>query len=207
MQDASAASPVGRMSWYELFRYGWGVVRTRVCWGWRLHTLGARTVLGRKQWVRNPRAVAIGSRVTICDGFVFADLGPLGGEHPKIRIGDGTTILFRFQCNAAESVTIGDNVLIASNVLITDSDHVIDPGVPVTRNSRLLTRPVLVEHDCWVGQNAVIVKGVTVGHHSIIGANSVVTRDIPPFSVAVGNPARVIRKMGMDEPKGMGVSP
>lgn len=177
-----------------LVRYAWDAFRTRVLWGARLHSLGSRSILGRKLSVRNPRAVSIGTRVTICDGFVFADLAPGRGSLPKIRIGDGTVILYRFQCNAAESVTIGPDVLIASNVLITDSDHVLEPGgIPVTRSPELITRPVVVERNCWIGQNAVILKGVTIGHDSIIGANSVVTRDVAPHSVVAGNPARFIR--------------
>lgn len=190
-------SPVRtRMGWCEAMRYAWNASRTRLLWGPRLHSLGPRCVLGRKQAVPNPNAVSIGSHVTICDGFVFADLAPGKGRCPKIRIGNGVTILFRFQCNAAESVVINDNVLIASNVLITDSDHIIEVGgIPVTRNPNFITRPVVIEQNCWIGQNAVILKGVTVGHDSIIGANSVVTRDIPPYSVAVGNPAGVMKKV------------
>lgn len=177
-----------------LVRYAWDVFRTRVIWGARLHSLGTKSILGRKLAVRNSGAVAIGSRVTICDEYVLADLAPGRGALPKIRIGDGTVILYRFQCNAAESVTIGPDVLIASNVLITDSDHVLEPGgIPVTRNPALITRPVVVERNCWIGQNAVILKGVTIGHDSIIGANSVVTRDVAPYSVVAGNPARLIR--------------
>lgn len=182
------------MGWLERARYACNMTRTRLVWGWRLHSLGPRTVLGRKQFVRNPAAVSIGSRVTICDGFVLADLTPGDGRYPKIRIGDGVIILFRFQCNAAQSVTIGNDVLIASNVLISDSDHIVEPGgLPVTRNPNFITRPVVIESNCWIGQNAVILKGVTVGHDSIIGANSVVTRNIEPCSIAVGNPARVIK--------------
>ena len=180
-----------RQVWRE-----WEVLRTWALWSWRFDGLGRRSVLKRKCLVNHPQAVLIGSRVSIMDQFIFADLRPGIGKEPKILIGDGCTILFRFQCNAAECVRIGRNVLIASNVLICDSDHVVEPGgVPVTRNAKFVTRPVLVEDNCWVGQNAVILKGVTVGHDSIIGANSVVTRDVPPFSVAGGNPARVIRTL------------
>jgi acetyltransferase-like isoleucine patch superfamily enzyme len=134
--------------------------------------------------------------VTICDQFVLADLCRDQGEVPKIIIGDGCTILYRFQCNAAESVYIGENVLIASNVLVTDSDHVVEPdGMPVTKNNKFITRPVFIDDNCWIGQNAVILKGVTIGCNSIIGANSVVTHDVPSYSVVAGNPARVIRKL------------
>jgi len=179
----------------------WRIGRTSIFWGWRFYSLGSRSVLGRSLQVNNPRAVAIGSRVTITSQFILADLCPSVNEVPKIIIGDGCIILYRFQCNAAQSVRIGKNVLIASNVLITDSDHVIEPGgVPVTKNRKFVTQPVRVEDNCWLGQNAVILKGVTIGHDSIVGANSVVTHDVPPCSVVAGNPARVIKRLkGLDD--------
>lgn len=177
-----------------LIRRGWLVCRTRILWGWRLYSLGRRSVLEHHLLVNNPRAVAIGSRVTIAKDFVLSDQNPGHGECPKIVVGDGCTIMYRFQCNAAQSVRIGRNVLVASNVLITDSDHVVEAGdVPATRNARLVTQPVSVGDNCWLGQNVVILRGVTVGHDSVVGANSVVTHDIPPCSVVVGNPAHVIR--------------
>jgi acetyltransferase-like isoleucine patch superfamily enzyme len=177
-------------------RREWEVLRTRALWSWRLHGLGRRSVLRRGLLTNRPQAVSIGCRVSIMDGFILADLQPGIGPDPKIIIGDGCTILFRFQCNASECVRIGRNVLIASNVLICDSDHVVEPGGdPVTSNGKFVTRPVLVEDNCWIGQNAVILKGVTIGHDSIIGANSVVTRDVPPCSIAAGNPARVVRTL------------
>ena len=185
----------------ELLARAWHIGLTRVLWGWRLHALGKRSILSRCQQVNNPRAVAIGSRVTIASQFILADLCSSVKEVPKIVIGDGCIILYNFQCNAAQSVRIGQNVLIASNVLITDSDHVVEPGgVPVTKNNKFVTRPVHVEDNCWIGQNVVILKGVTMGHDSIVGANSVVTHDVPPCSVVAGNPARVIKRLkGLDD--------
>jgi acetyltransferase-like isoleucine patch superfamily enzyme len=174
----------------------WDVGRTRLLWGWRLHSLGSRSILSYSLQVNNPQAVAIGSYVTIESQFILADLCPGSGKVPKISIGDGCTILYRFQCNAVQSVRIGHNVLIASNVLITDSDHVVEPGgIPVTKNNKLVTRPVCIEDNCWLGQNAVILKGVTIGHDSIVGANSTVTHDVLPYSVVAGNPARIIKML------------
>lgn len=183
----------------HLVQRAWHVGRTRLLWGWRLHSLGRRSALGRCLEMSNPRAVSIGSLVTVSNEFILSDLRPGRGKCPKIVIGDRCTILYRFQCNAAESVRIGQNVLIATNVLITDSDHVVETGVQTSRNPKLVTRPVCVEDDCWLGHNVVIVKGVTVGHNSIVGANSVVTHDVPPYSVAVGNPARVVKTLKQEE--------
>lgn len=180
----------------RLLSRAWQLGRTRVLWSWRLHSLGRGSVLSRALQVNNPAAVAIGPGVTILGGYILADLSPGTGAYPKIAVGAGCTIMYGFQCNAAESVQIGQNVLIASNVLITDSDHVVEPGgVPVTKCTRLVTRPVRIDDNCWIGQNAVILKGVTVGHDSIIGANSVVTRPVPPCTVVAGNPARPIRSL------------
>jgi len=140
--------------------------------------------------------VAIGSHVMIEDHFILADVCPGRGAMPKIVIGDGCTLMYRFQVNAAESVTLGRNVLAASNVLITDFDHVLEPGgTPITRSREFLTAPVCIEDNCWLGQNAVILKGVTIGHDSIVGANSVVTKDVPPYSIVGGNPARLIKSL------------
>lgn len=177
--------------------HAWRVLRTRIAWGSRLYVLGDRTVLGRAQHVKRAASVAIGRQVMIEDGFIFADVCPESGDQPKIVIGDGCTFMFRFQVNAAQSVRIGNYVLAASNVLITDFDHVVEPGgTPITRSQKFDAAPVTIEDNCWLGQNVVIAKGVTIGHDSIVGANTVVTRDVPPCSVVAGNPARVIKQVG-----------
>jgi len=184
----------------KLIGRGWQIGRTCLLWKWRLCALGKGSVLGGSLYVNNPRTVAIGSRVTILSQFILADLCPAQRHRPKIVIGDGCTILYHFQCNAAQSVCIGQNVLIASNVLITDSDHVVEPGgVPVTKNRKLVTQPVNIGDNCWLGQNAVILKGVTIGSGCIVGANSVVTDDVPACSVVAGSPARLIKRL--DESK------
>lgn len=170
------------------------LLRSRLLWGWRFRAIGRRSWVGRCRHVVNPGCIEIGEHVSLESDWFLADLDPESRPAAaKIRIGDWCTILDNFQCNAAVSVEIEDHVLIASRVLITDSDHVVDPeGERTTRNGRLVSSPVRIEHDCWLGQNAVILKGVRIGHHSIIGANAVVTRDVPPCSIVAGAPARVI---------------
>jgi acetyltransferase-like isoleucine patch superfamily enzyme len=127
----------------------------------------------------------------------MADLMPSeSGSGPKIRIGSHCTILHDFQCNARISVEVQDYVLMAPRVFISDSDHVVDEaGERTTLSKEFRSAPVMIEHDCWLGVNAVILKGVRIGHHSIVGANSVVTRNVPPCSVVAGVPARVVRQL------------
>ena len=93
-----------------------------------------------------------------------------------------------------DSVTIGDNVKIGACVLITDTDaHPMDYKVRRTTNEGTKSAPIVIEDDVWVGAHSIILKGVTIGARSIIGAGSVVTRSIPADCVAAGNPCKVIK--------------
>lgn len=95
-----------------------------------------------------------------------------------------------------ESVTLGDNVKIGACVLITDTDaHPLDYLARRTSNEGTKSAPIEIEDDVWVGAHSIILKGVTIGARSIIGAGSVVTKNIPPDCVAAGNPCRVIKNL------------
>lgn len=195
------------MSWRLLLRIT-SLTRTTVLWSWRFHSFGSRSTVGKSRIARNPGAVSIGHHTTLCDNWSLADLVPSGGHiQPKIRIGSHCTILHDFQCNAAVSVEIQDHVLIAPRVFITDSDHVVGKGDErTTKCHEFRSAPVLIEHDCWLGVNSVVLKGVRIGHHSVIGANAVVTRSVPPYSTVVGIPGRIIGtaiQAGEDKIKGL----
>ena len=109
---------------------------------------------------------------------------------------------FNFTCLDACPVHIGDNVMIGPNVTIATPMH---PMLPEERNCRLredgtlynleYAKPVTIENDCWLAANVVVCGGVTIGEGSVIGAGSVVTKNIPPHSLAVGNPCKVIREI------------
>lgn len=95
-----------------------------------------------------------------------------------------------------DSVTIGDNVKVGACVLITDTDaHPLDYLARRTSNEGTKSAPIVIEDDVWVGAHSIILKGVTIGERSIIGAGSVVTKSIPADCVAAGNPCKIIRKI------------
>lgn len=142
----------------------------------------------------------------------------------KISIGDGTTILknSRLQCYTQErvpnssivvgnkcyigfnftalsgpggSIKIGNEVLIASDVIVTNENHGIDPESEIPyMDQPLKVKSVKIDDGCWIGEKVCIMQGVSVGEKSIIGAASVVTKDIPAYSIAAGSPARVIKQ-------------
>jgi acetyltransferase-like isoleucine patch superfamily enzyme len=90
-------------------------------------------------------------------------------------------------------VSIGNNVILAQNVVASGLNHEYqDPTLPIV-SQKVTTAPIVIEDDCWIAANVVITAGVTIGRHCVIAGGSVVTKNIPPFSVAAGNPARVIK--------------
>lgn len=93
----------------------------------------------------------------------------------------------------ANKVTFGDNVFIAPNCSFYTAGHPLDAK---TRNKGLeYAKPIKVGNDVWIGGNVVVLPGVTIGDNVVIGAGSIVTKDIPPNSVAVGNPCKVIKQI------------
>jgi acetyltransferase-like isoleucine patch superfamily enzyme len=114
---------------------------------------------------------------------------------PKIEIGNRVTSTADLQIAAYCEVIIEDDVLFASNVHIEDASHgYLTATIPYKYQSISNIAPILIKRGCWIGQNVVILPGVTIGECSIIGANSVVTTSIPERSIAVGAPARVIKQ-------------
>jgi maltose O-acetyltransferase len=107
----------------------------------------------------------------------------------------GDNVFINVNCKLMDSgkITIGNNVFIAPNVCIITEEHTLD----VKRRIQGLeyTHPVTIGNNVWICTGALILPGVTIGDNSVIGAGSVVTKDIPPNSLAVGNPCRVIRTL------------
>ena len=97
---------------------------------------------------------------------------------------------------AAEKIDIGDACMIAHGAYISDADwhDIYDRAEPVGK-----TKPIVLKDNVWIGDSAIICKGVTIGENSIIGAGSVVTKDVPANSVFAGNPAKLVKKLDEKE--------
>jgi acetyltransferase-like isoleucine patch superfamily enzyme len=116
------------------------------------------------------------------------------GDSPAhLHIGEGTEIGDRTIINVSQRVEIGARCSISWDCEISDTDFhqviLIDGQRPP------VTKPVIIEDDVWVGSHCLILKGVTIGHHSVIAAGSVVHHDVPPYSLVVGNPARRVSQI------------
>jgi acetyltransferase-like isoleucine patch superfamily enzyme len=121
----------------------------------------------------------------------------------RVRIGAGTFLNLGTMVAAVELVEIGDNCMFANGCFVTDGNHRFDdPDKPVTWQGFTTKGPTRVGDDVWCGANVVITTGVTVGERCVIGANSVVTQDVPPFSIAAGAPAKVIKQVQYGEAEG-----
>lgn len=119
------------------------------------------------------------------------------GYEPHLKIGNKVSIMDNCQISCAYSVTIGDGVLMGNNCFITDNFHgngePEELDIPPAERRLFIKGAVCIKKNVWIGRNVSIMPNVEVGEGCIIGANSVITKDIPPYSVAVGVPAKVIK--------------
>lgn len=126
-------------------------------------------------------------------------------KSPKLIIGNDVSFSDFNHIGATNLVKIGNHVLFGSKCYVTDHNHGIYQGnqqsnIDIAPESRKLTENgiVIIEDNVWLGDNVVVLPNVTIGYGSIIGANSVVSKDIPAYSIAVGSPAKVIKKYNPD---------
>ena len=120
----------------------------------------------------------------------------------NLSIGDNVRVQCRARITCAGNITIGNDVLFGPDVFVTDHNHGMDPTIEGGYSPQdIIVKDVTIEEGCWVGQRVCVLPGVTIGKHSIIGANSVVTKNIPPYSIAVGSPAKVVKTWDFEKSK------
>lgn len=142
--------------------------------------------------------IQIGNSVYIAPGS-WLNIPEPGVDAPAaIIIGDGCRIGRRCMISARNGVRLEEDVLFGPSVLVTDHSHEFsNPDLPIHAQGLTDGGTVLIERNCWLGHGAAVIctaGDLRVGRNSIIGANSVVTRSVPPFSVVTGSPARVVRR-------------
>ena len=126
---------------------------------------------GKNVWIVPPMKLAVGKYISIGEGCYF---------------NAGTTFIDDWK------IEIGKNCLFGPNVTLCTTGHPISPN---HRMDGMYSFPIKIGNTCWIGANVIVLPGITIGDHSVIGAGSVVTKDIPANVVAAGNPCRVLRQI------------
>jgi acetyltransferase-like isoleucine patch superfamily enzyme len=158
---------------------------------------GRHSVLEPPVRVAGAEHIRIGSGVWVGAGCWLHSVRP-DADGVVLELGDGTNLAGNCTLAAAASIRLGAHVLLARGVYIADHSHAFgDREQPIILQGIDRVAPIVVEDGCWLGQNVVVCPGVRIGRNAVIGANSVVTRDVPERCVAVGAPARVIRHLDL----------
>lgn len=173
---------------YARFRREYSVARTARLLRRNKVAFGSRpsVIMGQSPAIRNEGTIIFGVRAV----FWGIEARTLIQAEPEATLSVGNRALINSGATirSAKSVVIGDDVRIGSFVSVSDTDgHEVIPG------GGIRVAPVKIGNDVWIGRGAIILPGVTIGDGSVIGAGAIVTKDVPPSSVAVGNPARVVR--------------
>lgn len=156
----------------------------------RIGRVGKRIDIRRGLVVHGPKDIRIGNDVKIDRMSRLSSY-----EGGKISIEDNCYIGQFFSVLAGGDVTVKRNTLIASYVAIVGENHSMNPEAGIGYGKQeLIKEGVEIGENCWIGEKAIILPGVSIGDWSIIGAGSVVNKDIPSYSIAVGNPARVVKQ-------------
>jgi acetyltransferase-like isoleucine patch superfamily enzyme len=174
--------------WYERNTLPWNRARIH-------YELARRRAFARWPLHGNVLEMLREGRLELGDGVLFEpNVWLTGAGAARIRIGDGTFLNMGVQVASLELVEIGAHCMFANGCFVTDADHRFDdPEKPVPWQGFTTKGPTRIADNVWCGANVVLTSGVTVGERCVIGANSVVNRDLPAFSIAAGVPARVLR--------------
>lgn len=115
---------------------------------------------------------------------------PINGVNlGKVKVGNNVVIMNGSLMMASGRITIEDNTMLAANVQLISNNHDLDERAIIT------CLPIHIKKNCWIGAGATILRGVTIGENSVVGAGSVVTKDVPDNVIVAGNPAKVIKKL------------
>lgn len=153
---------------------------------WKFKESGLKGSMAKNVRIRGRAEIVLGDRVAFREGVFI-------GGNGKLSIGDATSINEHTIIACTQSVEIGSNCMFAPRCYVLDVDHKFsDVSIPINQQGYEQS-PVKIGDDVWFGTGVVVIKGASIGNGCIIAANSVVTDDIPAYSIAAGSPARVLK--------------
>ncbi|MEO6176098.1 MAG: acetyltransferase [Flavobacterium circumlabens] len=155
--------------------------------------------------IRNKKNINVGTGLTTGFGCRIEAYPQNSNNKEVLVFGKNVEINDYVHIAAGEKIIIGDNVLIASKVFISDLNHGNykgddqDSPLSLPNSRKLSTSPIVIKDNVWIGEGVCVMSGVTIGLGCVVGALSVVTKDLPDFSIAVGAPAKVIKTFDFDK--------
>ncbi len=171
---------------------------------WVSHAIkktGSQFRVSRPFYIKGGENMTIGNNFVALKGLRIETYSNFNGSKysPTLSIGDNVTINQDCHIACINHISIGNNVLFASKVFITDHFHGrVDSreelGIPPSMRELYSKGELIIEDDVWIGESVTIMPNVVIGKGAVIGANSVVTKSVPPYSVVGGNPAKIIKQ-------------
>lgn len=163
-------------------------------------SFGKNSIIGRPALLQGTEAISIGANCSIKEEVYIRCYSNLqsGGTAPEILIGNGVGIGANSNISCSKKIVIGDGVRIGRMVFITDNSHgkndtIAELNIPILERPVVSKGPVIIGKNVWIGERACILPNVTIGDYAIIAANAVVTKDVPPYAVVGGSPAKVLK--------------
>lgn len=151
--------------------------------------------------LKDGRGIFVGSNCVIYprNRLVLGDMN--ANPEANMVIGNNVLINAGGYLSGEGGLQIGNFVLIGPNVNILSAGHEFgNPDIPIQKQG-LTYGKIIIEDDAWIGAGSVVLQGLTIGKGAIVGAGSVVTRDVPPYAIAIGNPARIVKYRNAQEPE------
>lgn len=200
----------------------WVLIRMVACWcrgywlKWQMKSVQGMVLIGKGVTIRQAGYLSVGRNFVAQDhceinclsakGIVFGDKVTVGsyaiirptnlyGGEPGLglKVGDNSSIGPYAYIGCSGYIEIGNNVMMSPRVSIYSENHVFEDVTQPMIKQGVRRSFVKIEDDCWIASNAVILAGVTIGKGSVVAAGSIVTKDVPPYSVVGGNPAKIIK--------------
>lgn len=172
--------------------------------------MGSASVIERPRQLAGKDAIRIGDdTIILSNSWISAIQHYQGTQHsPAVTIGDRVYIGHGLCLSAIREVTIGDDCVLSERIYISDCAHGIDPKAgPILKQPLTDKGPVRIGNSTFIGYGAAILPGVVLGKHCVVGANSVVTRSFPDYSMVAGAPATLLKRYSVEEERWITASP
>lgn len=185
---------LARKAAFRLYRIA-GRLASAIFWRLMGVSMGRQSFIGISATILRPYNISVDSHTTIGNNCILGSISPNG----RIRIGSNCILSPGAQIYAKLQVVIEDDVMVSGYAFVADSTHGYTAGdTPYSKQGWTDPLPITIKKGAWIGQNSIIMPGCNIGESAIVGANSVVTRQVPANCIVAGSPAKIIKRFCLD---------